>query len=282
MIEQGKITKNISNMYTVEKDNVLYSCQARGKFRKDKITPLVGDYVSFDSKTCYILDILPRKNELMRPNVANIDIAFIVTSLKEPDLSLSLLDKLLSMVIINKIEPVICLTKEDLLEKDEKIKLNSIIKYYENLGIKIFYNYEREKILKFLSNKVVVLAGQTGSGKSSLLNSLDETLNLNTSPISKALNRGVHTTRHIELFKIENVWFLDTPGFSALEINIYSNEEIKNSFIEFRNSSCMYKDCSHINTDGCEVTKKLQNNLILPSRYNNYCNFINKDRKKGE
>lgn len=281
MIRVGTIIKNISDLYSVISGEEVFDCKARGKFRKDKIVPLVGDQVLFDAEKLYLLEIKERKNELQRPNVANVDIALIVTSLKEPDLSLNLLDKLISMVIINNAKPIICLTKEDLLNEEEKIKLRELIKYYEKIGIRIFYNYEKDKIIKELENQIVVLAGQTGAGKSSLLNKLDENLNLKTSPISKALGRGVHTTRHCELFKIKNVWFLDTPGFSSLDLNKYSREQIRDSFIEFRNYKCLYRDCSHMNIEGCEISSALLNKEILESRYNNYCSFIN-EIKKGE
>lgn len=281
MIKEGTIIKNISNLYTVISENREFDCKARGKFRNERITPLVGDHVLFDEEKLYLLELLPRNNELQRPNVANVDIALIVTSLKEPDLSLHLLDKLISMIIINKVTPVICLTKEDLLSEEEKNNIKNLIRYYEKIGIKLFYNYEKDKILEALNNKIVVLAGQTGAGKSSLLNKLDENLNLKTSPISKALGRGIHTTRHSEIFKINNVWFLDTPGFSALDLNKYSEEEIRNSFLEFKDYSCLYRDCSHMSTEGCEVINALSNNEIMESRYNNYCSFI-KEKKKGE
>lgn len=281
MIKEGIIVKNISNTYRVISNDEEFDCKARGKFRNEKIVPLVGDHILFDSEKKYILEIKPRINELQRPNVANADIALIVTSLKEPDFSLHLLDKLISMITINKVKPVICLTKEDLLNDEEKEKIKSIISYYQNIGVEVLYNYETEKVLKALKNKKVVLAGQTGAGKSSLLNRLDESLNLKTSPISNALGRGVHTTRHSELFEINNVWFFDTPGFSALDLNKYSKEEIRDSFIEFKNYNCLYNDCSHINTDGCEVIKAVEKEEILNSRYENYSCFI-KELKRGE
>lgn len=281
MIKEGTIIKNISNSYIINSENEEFDCKARGKFRKDRIIPLVGDHVLFDSEKKYILEINPRKNELQRPSVSNADIALIVTSVKEPDISLNLLDKLISMVIINKVEPVICLTKIDLLNERELEELKPVISYYESIGISVVRNYEKEKIIDLLKNKKVVLAGQTGAGKSSLLNKLDESLNLKTSPISQALGRGVHTTRHSELFKINDIWFFDTPGFSALDLNKYKEEDIKNSFIEFKNYDCLYSDCSHINTDGCEVKVALENKEILKSRYENYCSFI-KEIKRGE
>lgn len=281
MIKEGIIVKNISNIYRVISNDEEFDCKARGKFRNEKIIPLVGDHVLFDSEKQYILEINPRVNELQRPNVANVDIALVVTSLKEPNFSLNLLDKLISMIIINNVTPVICLTKEDLLNAHEKLEIKSVMDYYRNIGVKVLYNYETEKMLELLKNKKVVLAGQTGAGKSSLLNKLDESLNLKTSPISKALGRGVHTTRHSELFNINDVWFFDTPGFSALDLNKYSKAKIRDSFIEFKNYKCLYNDCSHINTEGCAVINEVIKGNILNSRYENYCSFI-KDLKKGE
>ena len=141
MIKEGIIVKNISNVYQVISNNEEFDCKARGKFRNDKIIPLVGDHVLFDSEKKYILEIKPRANELQRPNVANVDIALIVTSLKEPDFSLHLLDKLISMITINRVHPVICLTKEDLLDTEEKQTIRNIIPYYKNIGVEVFYNY---------------------------------------------------------------------------------------------------------------------------------------------
>lgn len=281
MIKEGIIVKILSNTYTIISDEIKYDCKARGKFRNEKISPLVGDHVLFDENKKYITEILSRKNELQRPSVANVDIALIVTSLKEPDLQVYLLDKLISMVIINKVTPVICLTKEDLLSDVEKANFKKLFEYYETIGIKVFYNYEIENLKQYLKEKIVVLTGQTGAGKSSLLNRLDSSLNLKTSPISKALGRGIHTTRHSELFQINDIWFLDTPGFSALDLNKYNEEEIRNSFLDFQRYNCLYRDCNHINTDGCAIHEALGQEEILLSRYNNYCSFI-KEIKRGE
>ena len=183
---EGRITKQISNQYTVTAKEGNYICSPRGKFRNLGLSPLVGDIVKIDEKTLTIEEILPRKNELDRPVVSNVDIALIVTSVKKPDLSLSLLDKELSVIIKNNVEPVICLTKLDLLEKKELKELKPLIKYYKSIGIKVVDNKNLGKIKKILKNKLVVLTGQTGAGKSSLLNKLDKKLNLETKPISEA------------------------------------------------------------------------------------------------
>lgn len=271
---EGRITKQISNQYQVTKDEKNYVCSARGKFRNLGLSPLVGDNVLFDAETLTIEKILPRKNELDRPVVANIDVALIVTSIKKPDLSLSLLDKQLSVIIKNNVEPVICLTKLDLLEKKELKELKPLIKYYQSIGIKVVDNKHLGKIKKILKNKLVVLTGQTGAGKSSLLNKLDKKLNLETKPISEALNRGVHTTRHTEIYIIGKIYFVDTPGFSALDLKNISKEELKDTFLEFSKYKCDFKDCMHQKEKGCQVIRAMSKGEIIPSRYINYSRFI--------
>lgn len=266
----GKIIKNISNLYSVLVEGKIYNCKPRGKFRNLNITPLVGDEVVIDEKNNYILDILPRRNYLTRPDIANVDYAIILTSVKEPDLSLFLLDKQLSFMIINNIKPIIVFSKLDLLDNINSI--NVLRKYYEGLGIKVFYNSEVDDIKDFLKGKEVVITGQTGAGKSTLINNLGN-LNILTNEISKALNRGKHTTRHVEIYNIDNINIADTPGFSALDLN-YTKEEIKASFIEFNNSNCRFKDCMHNKEIDCEIKAKVNNNEILKSRYESYIRII--------
>ena len=273
---QGQIIKIISDLYSVKVGNGIYECKARGKFRNDKITPVVGDKCIIDCKNNVIEEILPRNNYMERPLIANVDCAVIVTSVKKPDLSLNLLDKMISLVTINNIEPIICFTKLDLANREELKEIKKLTKYYNSIGIKTTNNKKLRKLSKFLKNKIVVFTGQTGAGKSSLLNKLDKTLNLKTDEISEALGRGKHTTRHVELFEVKKMRIADTPGFSALDFRDISNEQIKNSFIEFRDSNCKFKDCNHINEKDCEVKEKVNENTILKSRYENYLNFIKK------
>ena len=271
-MKKGIIVKQISNLYTVLVENNLYESSARGKFLYDKITPLVGDYVKIDTKNKYILEILPRKNYLTRPSIANIDVSIIIIA-AYPKLDLNLLDKLLCIIIYSNIKPIICFTKLDLLTKEERSKIKEIIKYYNSINIKTFTNEELNKITKEIENKVVVLAGQSGAGKSTFLNKLIPNLNLETSPISKSLGRGIHTTRHVELFKYKTSLIADTPGFSSLDINKLSNEEIKNTYPEF-NVKCEYKNCNHIREEKCIVKENLKKGLILKSRYDNYIKFV--------
>lgn len=272
MNKEGIIVKIISNLYTVLCEDETIECRASGKIRNDKIIPVVGDFVVFDYKEKYIKKILDRKNYLHRPPVANVDVALIVTSVKSPNLSLNLLDKQIALVGLNKIEPVICLTKLDLLDDDESKNIDMIRSYYSNVGFKVFDNNQIEEMKSYLKNKVVVLTGQTGAGKSSLINRISPELNLKTDEISKALGRGKHTTRHTEIFNIDGVFFVDTPGFSSLELRV-EKDRLKEVYPEFVGSNCKYKNCNHDRENICEVKEKVKNGEILKSRYENYIKF---------
>ena len=273
-MKQGKIIKQISNDYTVKADK-LYTCKARGKFRNMNLTPLVGDEVIINEEN-YIIDILPRKNELYRPSISNIDEAIIITSLKKPDFSSNLLDKFLTIIEYNNIKPIIIFTKYDLLTEDEKIEIKKYIDYYKKIGYEIYMNTEIDKIKKIFKNKVSVFTGQTGAGKSTLLNKLNKDLNLKTDEISEALNRGKHTTRHTELLEIEGGLVADTPGFSALEFTGMTKADIRDNFTEFNlyRDKCNFRDCIHIHENKCEVKAKVEDGTILKSRYENYIKFV--------
>lgn len=270
---QGKIIKIISNDYTVNSNNKNYVCKSRGKFRNLNMTPLVGDNVMFDEKKLYIMDILDRSNELIRPPMANIDQAIVITSVKDPDFSSNLLDKMLNIIEYNNVKPIICFTKLDLVKQDY---MNEIINYYKKIGYDVYLNTEIDKLKTIFKNKITVFTGQTGAGKSTLLNKLDKNLNLKTDEISYALGRGKHTTRYIELLNILDGLVADTPGFSALDFIGMKNENIRDNFIEFRNYTCKYSDCMHNKETDCEVKKAVENNEILKSRYENYLKFISR------
>lgn len=272
----GRIVKNISNTYVVKTKDKEYACTPRGKFRKNGLTPLVGDNVEFDEINKYILNILPRSNELERPSISNIDFALIVTSLKKPDLSLHLLDKEICSILLSNIKPIICFTKLDLINDAEKEELNQIIKYYTKIGIPVFSNTTIEPLKEYLKGKYIVLTGQTGAGKSSLINKLDSSKNIKVGEISLALGRGKHTTRHTEFHQIKDFYIADTPGFSSLDLSKYNKEAIRDSFLEFNNVECEYRDCMHLKEQNCEVKRQVEKGLILKSRYENYCNFISK------
>lgn len=271
---EGQIIKIVSDLHIVSYNGKNYDCKCRGKFRKDKIIPKVGDYVIFDSGKKVIEKVLPRKNSFQRPSVANIDQAFLITSLRLPDFSLNLLDKLLVLMELHNVEPIICITKRDLLSTNELEKIDEALAYYKKLGYQVIYNTDIDKIKKLLNNKTSVFTGQTGAGKSTLLNKLNPDWNLDTGEVSTALGRGRHTTRVVELFEIENGKVLDTPGFSALDFYEYNNEQIRDGFIEFKDYPCIYKDCMHKNEEECRVKIAVNDNNIMKSRYENYLKFI--------
>lgn len=275
---EGIIIKNISNDYTVCSNNQNYICKPRGKFRNLNITPLVGDIVEFDEENNYLLEIKERKNELVRPPIANIDQAVIVMSISKPDFSDNLLDKLLCVIEFNNIKPIICFTKLDLLEEDQKEFAQEFINYYKKIGYDVYCNNELNKIKKLFKDKVTVFTGQSGAGKSTLLNRLSPNLNIKTDEISKALGRGKHTTRHVELINLFDGLVADTPGFSSLSFIGMTNDDIKDNFVEFNfyRNKCAYKDCKHHLEDDCEVKRQLQKNNILSSRYENYIKFIDR------
>ncbi len=276
---QGQIIKINSDLHFVSYENQVYPCKCRGIFRKEHIVPVVGDYVLFNKEKKLIEKVLSRKNLFQRPKVSNIDRAFLITSLKLPDFSLNLLDKFIVLMEINKVEPIICITKKDLLTDDEFLKIKYYLDYYEKIGYKVIYNTELDKIKDLLNGVTSVFTGQTGAGKSTLLNKLNPNWNLEIGEVSKALGRGKHTTRVVELFEFFGGKVMDTPGFSSLEFKNYSKEQIKNAFIEFSNTPCIYKDCNHTNEEECLVKREVSENNIIESRYENYLNFIGEDKK---
>lgn len=274
---QGQIIKIISDLHIVSCEGKTYPCKCRGIFRKEHITPLVGDYVLFSKEKNLIEKVLPRKNEFYRPKVSNIDQAFLITSLVHPDFSLNLLDKLIVLMEINKVEAIICITKEDITDEDEKKKIYDILDYYKKLGYKVVSNQDIESIKELLKNKTSVFTGQTGAGKSTLLNKLNPNWNLETGEVSLALGRGRHTTRVVELFELFGGKVMDTPGFSALDFKGIPKEKIRNAFREFLEYPCPFKDCNHTKEAECAVKREVLANNIMKSRYENYLNFIGEE-----
>lgn len=270
---EGLIVRILSNDYTVSAFNKNYICKSRGKFRNQKITPLVGDHVIFNENTNYIMEVLERRNSLIRPPLANIDQVFIIASTKNPDFSSNLLDKLLNIIEFNNIKPIICFTKLDLLNETELEDMKACINYYIRIGYEVYLNTELKLIKKTFKNKITVFTGQSGAGKSTLLNKINKNLNLKTDDISYALGRGKHTTRVVELLAIEDGLVADTPGFSSLSFDGMKKSDIRDNFIEFNKykDECKYRDCMHIKEDNCNIKN---NPNILKSRYDNYLKFI--------
>ena len=276
---EGQIIKIISNDFTVLcTDGLEHICKARGKFRNMKIIPLVGDHVKIDAENNYIMELFPRKNELVRPSICNIDRVFIIAATTKPEFDSNLLDKLLVISEFNQIEPIICLTKIDLLTEEKFEELKPVIEYYQKIGYEVVINTELDRIRELLKDKVTVFTGQSGAGKSTLLNSIDADFNIRTNEISIALGRGKHTTRHTELLHTCGGWVADTPGFSSLEFDMVgmSKSDIRDNFIEFQElrDECKYKDCMHYHDDKCKIKEEVQKGNIIKSRYKNYIKFI--------
>ncbi len=271
---EGLIIKIISNQCFVKNNKEVIVCSFRGNMRRQTMLPLVGDKVLFDKEKRVVEEILPRRNSIRRPPVANITQAIIVTSLVCPDFSTNLIDKLLIELEFNNIKPYICLTKKDLISNEDYKKVEEDIKYYNKIGYKVFNNYELDDIKNIFKDQVTVLVGQTGAGKSTLLNKLMPELNIKTGEVSEALGRGRHTTRHIEIYDLFDGMLLDTPGFSALDFQNMTKKEVRDSFIEFKEYPCPYRDCLHINESECSIKKAVTEGNIPKFRYDNYLTLV--------
>lgn len=281
----GIILKGIGGFYYVKSNSIVYECKARGIFKKRKITPLVGDKVkisilSEDEKLGVIEEISPRKLELLRPSVANVDQAIIVFAVKSPEPNINLLDKILALCEYTGLEAVLCFNKFDLLKAGE---FDNIFKIYEDAGYKVLktstlINNGIDELISVLDGKISVFAGPSGVGKSSILNEIQPGLKLKTGAISDKIKRGKHTTRHSELIElVSGGWVVDTPGFTSLEINFVEIGELDTLFKEFReyNCQCKFNNCVHMSEPGCAVIEALNDGMIHPSRYESYKYFYN-------
>lgn len=225
-----------------------------------------------DTDKQVIEKVLKRKNYLERPLISNIDKLLIVMSTAIPAFSSYLIDKFLIIAKSNNIEPIIVITKIDMTSLKEKIEIKKYIKYYKKIGIKVYINKDVSKIKKEFKGCVVALCGQTGAGKSSLLNRIDASLSLKTGEVSLSLGRGKHTTRLVELLEVNQGLIADTPGFSSLEIKIPKND-IKKYYPEFE-LRCKYKSCNHVKEEGCKIIELVNKNKIPKWRYENYLKFL--------
>ncbi|WP_042271766.1 ribosome small subunit-dependent GTPase A [[Clostridium] dakarense] len=285
----GKIIKGIGGFYYVDTENGLYECRARGIFRKEKITPLVGDRVGIsvvdeENKKGVVEEIDKRDTELVRPPIANVDKALIVFAIKNPKPNLSLLDRFIVLAEKENLEIVIVLTKADL---DDDNTLDELKSVYELSGYKVIPVSNKtklniDKIREELSGNVVVFAGPSGVGKSSLLNEIDSNFKLQTGEVSDKIKRGKHTTRHAELLKLDcGAMVADTPGFSSLTLDDISETELKDYFIEFDEfDNCRFGSrCVHENEPSCAIKEAAQNGKISKQRYDSYIQLLNEIRQ---
>ena len=290
---QGKIVKGISGFYYVHVvEYGIYECKAKGIFRQQKMKPLVGDDVEIDiiseeKKTGNVAAILPRKNALIRPAVANVDQALLIFAAASPNPNFNLLDRFLVMMGRQDVPVILCFNKCDLITEEQQQEIASI---YEASGCKIlFVSAKKELGLKelqeILEGKTTTVAGPSGVGKSSLINLLAPEACMETGEISKKIERGRHTTRHAELIQLKgDGYIMDTPGFSSLYLPEMEKEELQDCYPEFAafEPYCRFQGCSHISEPDCGVKEALSEGKIHPVRYENYCQLYGelKDRKK--
>lgn len=290
---EGRIIKSVAGFYYVLFNGEVYQCRGRGNFRKRKITPVVGDWVVFESTSStdgYILDIKERKNELNRPPISNVDQAILVFSAVRPEFSSALLDRFLVHIEDNGIQPVICITKMDLIESEAYQKeIEDYISAYKKMGYEVIPTSAMslegmEDIKPIFKEKTSVFAGQSGVGKSSLLNALMPGLMLETNEISNHLGRGKHTTRHVELLPYEGGLIADTPGFSSLDFVEIETEELSYNFPEMKElvSECKFRGCTHSSEPKCAVKQAVEDGEISDFRYKHYLEFLQeiKDQKR--
>lgn len=278
---QGKIIKGIAGFYYVHVvESGVYECKAKGVFRKEKLKPLVGDEVEIDildetDMEGNIVEIFPRKNELIRPAVANIDQALVVFAAAKPEPHLNLLDRFLVMMESKDIPVILVFNKKDIVDEP---KLAGLQEIYRACEYPVIFTSAREQenidaVREILQGKTTAIAGPSGVGKSSLINLFQSEIQMETGSISEKIERGKHTTRHSELIAIdENSYIMDTPGFSSLYVNDFEKEELKYYFREFLpfEGKCRFNGCSHVHEPGCAVKDAMESGKIHRTRYENY------------
>ncbi len=278
---QGKIIKGIAGFYYIHAENgQVYECKAKGAFRKQKIKPLVGDMVRIAvldeaEHLGNVEEILPRKNELIRPAVANIDMALVIFAAAKPEPNFNLLDRFLCMMEFQNVPVTICFNKTDLVDEE---KLEEYRRIYEPAGYRLMSTCTRtgegvDAVKALLHGKTTTVAGPSGVGKSSLINALQSDVQMQTGVISDKIDRGKHTTRHSEIVPVmEDSYIMDTPGFSSMDVPGFEKEDLWTCFPEFREYEpyCKFQGCSHINEPDCGVKEALAEGKISSVRYENY------------
>ena len=273
---QGIIIKGIGGFYYVKVEEIIYECKARGKFRHNELSPMVGDKVLIDvqNNKGFIKEILPRFTMLIRPNISNVTQAFIVFAIKNPDFNVDLLNKFLVLCHVNKLKVVICFNKLDIASKEEIDRAAAIVKSigYESLFLNGKTGEGIEDLKKHLKDNITVFCGPSGVGKSTILNNILGSYKMETGEISERLKRGKHTTRHCELIQIQGGYVADSPGFSSLSIDFIKKDDLKQCFPEFDEYSdyCKFGGCMHYKEPKCAVKDAVISGNINKFRYDFY------------
>ena len=280
---QGKIIKALAGFYYVESDGQVYQTRARGNFRKKGQTPYVGDEVEFSAEKDsegYILQIAERKNSLVRPPIVNIDQAVVIMSAKEPDFNANLLDRFLVLLEHKQIHPIIYISKLDLLEDEQS--LDAYVQAYQAIGYEVLK--ATEELLPRLKGEITVFMGQTGVGKSTLLNKIAPDLQLETGEISESLGRGRHTTRAVSFYNLNGGKIADTPGFSSLDYEVTTAEDLNQAFTEIAevSQSCKFRTCTHTHEPACAVKPAVESGQIASFRFDNYLQFLSEIENRRE
>ena len=273
---KGKIIKGIGGFYYIKTEEGLIECKARGKFRHRDMKPMVGDDVeiTFEGSKGVIENIYDRSSELIRPTVANVTQAFVVFSIKNPDINFDLLNRFLVLCEHNNIHAIVCLNKVDLVSDEEKEEIKNKINAigYDVLYINAKKGIGVETLREKIKNNVTVLCGPSGAGKSTLINTLKESYHMETGEVSEKIGRGRHTTRHSELIDVEDGYIVDTPGFSTLDVSFIDKENLKYAFPDFEefNECCKFRGCMHYKEPSCAVKNAVEEGKINKQRYDFY------------
>jgi len=280
--EKGLVIKAIASFFYIDFNGEIIECKASTKLKQNKKSIITGDYVMFDLETKYITEVCKRESELIRPKIANVSNVMLIFSATEPNMNYGMLDRMIVIMEYNNLETTIVITKMDLLSEEEKVNFKKSMSYYKDIGYKVFYSDEDYEAIKMeIQKDKYVFTGQTGVGKSTLINRMLPDLSLKTQPISKALGRGKHSTREVTFYRFKNSYIIDTPGFSSIDMEVTS-DMIRDNYVDFAKLAvnCKFKPCNHINEPKCAVKEELGKSDEYDRRYENYVKIMDEGKKE--